>query len=159
MHVRKCVTAIAVALWVVSASVGVARAAATELAVTMSADPMAPGGVGAFTLTASAASTGSAEKTPVTVTATLTAGVTVGSAPTGGGWDCAATVAGSAEGQGRREPASWVQLDLTEPATVAAQSQPPPVGADPTVTPAVSVAVTVTGVFWHSPSTLPTPSA
>lgn len=97
MHVRKCVTAIAVALWVVSASVGVARAAATELAVTMSADPMAPGGVGAFTLTASAASTGSAEKTPVTVTATLTAGVTVGSAPTGGGWDCAATVAGSAE--------------------------------------------------------------
>ena len=63
----------------------------------MSADPMAPGSVGAFTLTAAVDPAGGAETTPVTVTATLTAGVTVASAPTGGGWDCAATVAGSAE--------------------------------------------------------------
>ena len=98
MRALKCVTAaIAVAVCVVSASAGVARAAATELSVSMSADPMAPGSVGAFTLTVAVDPAGGAETTPVTVTATLTAGVTVASASSGGGWDCSATVDGSAE--------------------------------------------------------------
>ena len=97
MGTLKCVTAIVVAVCVVSASVGVARAAATQLTVSVSADPMAPGSFGAFTLTAAVAPAGGAETTPVTVTATLTAGVTVASSSTGGGWDCAATVVGSSE--------------------------------------------------------------
>ena len=82
----------------------------------------------------------------VSVTSTSPTGTPMGT-------ETGTVIAGSAcpGASGDAGDRSWVQLTSAEPATVAAQSQPTPVGADATVTPAVRAAVTVTGVVSAPP--------